>query len=154
MGGDELRRLRTELRASRLRRDDWDAIAGLLDRVADGDEAALDELSTLVFEAKVRGRFVGSRGVAGLEPTKQTTVLPWVGLICGALLFGVGALLGGGPILVGVAVLSLFVFGVAFAGSRVAHRPRSGERDAAADDDVPPVTAPPEVLARLDHLAA
>lgn len=144
----ELDRLRTELRASRLQPADWQAIERLLDRVAAGDTEATDELSTLVFEAKVRSRFAGGRSGGGLEPTKQTSVLPWVGVVCGGLLFAVGALLGGGPILVGIAVLAVFVFGVAFAGSRVAHRPVT---DAPAEEQ-PPVGPPPPVRDRLDRL--
>lgn len=145
----ELDRLRTELRASRLQPADWQAVERLLDRVAVGDAEATEELSTLVFEAKVRSRFAGARSGGGLEPTKQTSVLPWVGVVCGGLLFAVGALLGGGPILVGIAVLALFVFGVAFAGSRVAHRSTT---DAPADDEEPPVGPPPPVRERLDRL--
>lgn len=145
----ELARLLSEVRSLRLRPDDWDIVDGHLAAIQGGDHARVDELSRAMFEARVRGRFSGPRGSAGVAPTKQTSVLPIVGVVCGGLLVGVGALLGGGPILWGIVALGLFVFGIAFAGSRVAHRPRSGAGD---EDEVEPVPIPDEVALRVNAI--
>lgn len=144
----ELARLLAEVRSLRLRPEDWDAIDRQLAGVQAGDGTAVEELSQTVFEARVRGRFTGARAKAGVVPTKQTSVLPLVGLVCGGLLVGVGALLGGGVILVGIAVLGVFVFGIAFAGSRVAHR----QRDAGDEDAVEPVPIPDDVALRVNAM--
>ena len=101
-----------------------------------------------MFEARVRGRFSGPRGSAGVAPTKQTAVLPLVGVVCGGLLVAVGALLGGGPILWGIVALGAFVFGIAFAGSRVAHRPRGDD----SGDGVEPVPIPDGVALRVNAI--
>jgi hypothetical protein len=142
----ELARLLTEVRSLRLRPDDWDAVDEHLAAIERGERSRIDELSQTVFEARVRGRFSGPRGSAGVAPTKQTSVLPIVGLVCGGLLVAVGALLGGGPILWGIVALGVFVFGIAFAGSRVAHRPRSDDDS----DAVEPVPIPDEVALRVN----
>lgn len=141
-----------EVETARLRPDDWVVVDGLLARVESGDDDVVGQLTTVLFEAKVRTRFSGQRSNAGIPPTKQTSVLPIVGVVCGGLLFGVGALLGGGVILVGVAALGLFVFGIAFAGSRVAHRDRgpSIEDEVRAD----PVPVPAEIRRRVERLRA
>lgn len=144
----ELARLLSEVRSLRLRPDDWAAVDGHLAAIEAGDDERVDALSQAMFEARVRGRFSGPRGRAGVAPTKQTSVLPVVGLVCGGLLVAVGALLGGGPILWGIAALGVFVFGIAFAGSRVAHRPRGGD-DA---DDVEPVPIPDQVALRVNAI--
>lgn len=144
----ELARLLTEVRSLRLRPDDWEAVDGHLAAIEAGARDRIDELSQTVFEARVRGRFSGPRGSAGVAPTKQTSVLPVVGLVCGGLLVGVGALLGGGPILWGIVALGVFVFGIAFAGSRVAHRPRG----AALEDAVDPVPIPDRVALRVNAI--
>jgi len=143
----ELARLLTEVRSLRLPRDDWDVVDGHLAAVEAGDELRVDALSQHVFEARVRGRYSGPRTGGGVVPTKQTSVLPAVGLVCGGLLVAVGALLGGGVILAGIVGLGLFVFGVAFAGSRVAHR-RGGDVVTAE----PPVPIPDAVALRVDAL--
>lgn len=145
----ELARLLTEVRSLRLQPDDWDLVDGHLAAVESGDRSRIDDLSRAVFEARVRGRFSGPRGSAGVAPTKQTSVLPIVGLVCGGLLVGVGALLGGGPILWGIVALGVFVFGIAFAGSRVAHRPRGAADD---EDAVEPVPIPDEVALRVNAI--
>ncbi len=145
----ELHRLLAELPSLRLRPEDWAEIDGLLAGVAAGEWHRVGELSQVVFEARVRRRFHGARAGADVVPTKQTTVLPWVGLVCAALLIAVGTLLGGGVILVGVVALGLFVFGIAFAGSRVAHRGDGGQRREAED---PPVPIPDAVAIRVDAL--
>lgn len=144
----ELARLLSEVRSLRLRPDDWDAVDRQLAAVEAGDRSRIDELSQTVFEARIRGRFSGPRGRAGVVPTKQTSVLPLVGLVCGGLLVGVGALLGGGPILWGIAALGVFVFGIAFAGSRVAHRPRGADDE----DVVEPVPIPDAVALRANAI--
>lgn len=141
-----------EVAAARLVPDDWARVDELLARLESGD-GVVDDLQAVLFEAKVRGRFSGGRASASLPPTKQTSVLPIVGVVCGGMLFGVGALLGGGIILVGVAALGLFVFGIAFAGSRVAHRAPdvgSGDEPPAA----PPERAPEAIAQRLERLRA
>lgn len=150
----ELRRLLTELPSLRLRPADWAEIDRLLARIEEGriEEGRLDhveELGQTVFEARVRRRFHGARTGADVVPTKQTSALPWVGLVCGALLVGVGALLGGGVILAGIVALGVFVFAIAFAGSRVAHRGRAVETEQAAE---PPVAVPDAVAARVHAL--
>jgi hypothetical protein len=142
----ELARLLSEVRSLRLRPDDWDAVGAHLSAIEDGDRTQVDQLSQTLFEARVRGRFSGPRGSAGVAPTKQTSVLPVVGVVCGGLLVGVGALLGGGPILWGIIALGVFVFGIAFAGSRVAHRPRD------ADYGVEPVPIPDAVALRVNAI--
>lgn len=144
----ELGRLLSEVRSLRLRPEDWDAVDGHLAAIEAGDRSRIDDLSQAVFEARVRGRFSGGRANAGVVPTKQTSVLPVVGLVCGGLLVGVGYLLGGGPILWGIVALGVFVFGIAFAGSRVAHRPRG------ADDEhaVEPVPIPDAVALRVNAM--
>jgi hypothetical protein len=144
----ELARLLSEVRSLRLRPDDWDTVDGHLAAIESGDRARIDQLSQAVFEARVRGRFSGPRGSAGVAPTKQTSVLPVVGVVCGGLLVAVGALLGGGPILWGIVALGVFVFGIAFAGSRVAHRHR-GEGDG---DGVPSVPIPDQVALRVNAI--
>ena len=145
----ELARLLSEVRSLRLRPDDWDEVDGHLTAIEAGDRGRIDDLSQAVFEARVRGRFSGPRGTAGVAPTKQTSVLPIVGLVCGGLLVGVGALLGGGPILWAIVALGVFVFGIAFAGSRVAHRPRGGADE---EDTVEPVPIPDHVALRVNAI--
>ncbi len=142
----ELQRLLGEVPALRLRPDDWAEIDRLLAEIEHGRAELVDELSQQVFEARVRRRFQGTRSGADVVPTKQTSVLPWVGLVCGALLVAVGALLGGGLILVGIVVLGAFVFGIAFAGSRVAHRNRHDQDEEITE---PPVPIPDDVAVRV-----
>jgi hypothetical protein len=144
----ELARLLSEVRSLRLRPEDWDAVDGHLAAIEAGERHRIDDLSQAVFEARVRGRLSGPRGSAGVAPTKQTSVLPVVGLVCGGILVGVGALLGGGPILWGIVALGVFVFGIAFAGSRVAHRPRGGD----GADAVEPVPIPDSVALRVNAI--
>ena len=134
-----------ELAAVRLRPDRWAEVETQLRRVAPGDEAAL---SQVVFEARIQRRFQAGRATSTLPPTKQTSALPWVGLVCGGLLLAVGWALGGGIVLVGVGALGLLVFVVAMAGSRVTHA-RVGPAGAPGE----PATGPPaSVSARLDEL--
>lgn len=127
-----------ELDATRLSPVDWAAVDDLLEQIESGHDV-IDQLTTLLFEAKVRTRFSGQRASASLPPTKQTSILPLVGVVCGGLLVGVGALLGGGVILAGIVALGVFVFGIAFAGSRVAHRdePGTGDEETVAVEPMP-----------------
>ncbi|HEX4901911.1 MAG TPA: hypothetical protein VFV42_03820 [Acidimicrobiales bacterium] len=147
--GAELARLLTELRSLRLQPGDWDVVDEHLAAIEAGDDARVDALSQHVFESRVRGRYSGPRVGGDVVATKQTSVLPVVGLVCGGLLVAVGALLGGGEILVGIVVLGLFVFGVAFAGSRIAHRSRGSDQAETGD---PPVPIPDQVALRVNAL--
>ena len=119
---EERDHLLDELAAMRLRPSEWATVAEQLRDIGPPD---VDAVSQVVFEARVQRRFRAGRATSTLTPTKQTSALPWVGLVCGGLLLAVGGALGGGPVLLGVALLGVFVFGVAMAGSRVTHaRPR------------------------------
>jgi hypothetical protein len=125
---DEVRRTLHDLRSVRLASQAWVVVAGDVARldaaVARRDEAAiraaLVPLSQAAFEGKVRGRLAGTGTHApAVVPTKRTAALPVVGLLCGALIMGIGYLIGGTLVLAGSALFALFVLGVALAGSRV-----------------------------------
>ena len=94
-------------------------------------------------------RFRGGRARSTLPPTKRTSALPWVGLVCGGLLLAVGGALGGGPVLVGVALLGLFVFGIAMAGSRVTHSRPAASGASPAEAPVPPPDSVRDEIGRL-----
>jgi hypothetical protein len=141
---DEVRRLLDDLAAMRLPASEWADIEDALRGIDPGTPGSGERISQVVFEARVHRRFHGGRAASTLPPTKRTSSLPWVGLVCGALLLAVGGALGGGPVLVGVALLGLFVFGIAMAGSRVTHA-RVGERSAEATEPVVPM--PPSTAA-------
>ena len=146
MSGSERGQLLHELAAMRLQPSEW---AELGDRLRAVSEHDLDALAQVVFEARVHQRFHGGRARSTLPPTRRTSALPWVGLVCGGLLLAVGGALGGGPVLVGVALLGLFVFAVAMAGSRVTHArpPASGAPTTEA-----PVPPPDAVRDEIDRL--
>ncbi|MDE0801865.1 MAG: hypothetical protein OSA99_00950 [Acidimicrobiales bacterium] len=146
----ELSRLLDDLSKLRLPADDWNAVGRDLAPIAGDADDVVERVSQIVFEANVQGRFHGGRAASTLPPTKQTSALPWVGLFCALLLLAVGGALGGGVVLLIVAALAAGVFVVAFAGSRVAHRPRPGAD--AVDDTGPPVPAPPAVVAEISRL--
>lgn len=110
-----------ELAAMRLRPDHWASLEAELRAIDPAGPDAGDRVAQVVFEARIQRRFQGGKATSTLPPTKQTSALPWVGLVCGGLLLAVGGALGGGAVLVGVALLGLFVFGIAMAGSRVSH---------------------------------
>lgn len=150
----DLGRVLAELDGLRLADADWAEIASALlsvQRASDDDSErdAVAALSAATFEAKVHRRFRGGRASPGLPPTKQTTVLPYVGAVCALTLFGIGALLGGGLILVGIGLLSLGVFAVAFAGSNVAHRTPTD--DTPRVELVPMPTSVHELVSQLSN---
>lgn len=146
----ELSRLLDDLARLRLPEDDWERVTRDLAPVVAGADDTVERVSQIVFEANVQGRFHGGRAASTLPPTKQTSALPWVGLFCALLLLAVGGALGGGVVLLIVAALAAGVFVVAFAGSRVAHRPRPGAAD--AEKSGPPVPAPPGVVREISRL--
>ena len=146
----ELARLTDELAAMRLLPESWKSIAAELRHVAGGDLTAVDRLSQITFEARIEQRFHAGRASSTLPPTKQTSALPWVGLVCGALLLAVGGSLGGGPVLIGVALLGLFVFVIALAGSRVAHRHLDATRADAGEAAVEAIPMPADVAAAVE----
>ncbi|MDP1819747.1 MAG: hypothetical protein Q8K58_07595 [Acidimicrobiales bacterium] len=124
---DDVRRALADLRRIRLAATAWPAVAGDLARLAAAidhrDEAAMRAallpLSQAAFEGKVRGRLAGSdRRAALVTATKPTSSLPAVGAICGGILLALGYLLGGWLVFAGTAVFSLFIFGIAMAGTR------------------------------------
>ncbi len=145
----ELSRLLDDLSRLRLPAADWEAVEADLGAVPAGSDEVVERVSQIAFEANVQGRFHGGRAPSSLPPTKQTSALPWVGLFCALLLLAVGGALGGGVVLLVVAALAVGVFVVAFAGSRVAHRSRSGDND---EPVVPAVAAPSTVVAEISRL--
>lgn len=147
----ELARLLDDLARLRLPPTEWDAVQSSLRDIGPGEEDVVSRVSQVVFEANVQGRFHGGRAASTLPPTKQTSALPWVGLLCAFLLLAVGGALGGGVVLLIVAALALGVFVVAFAGSRVAHRDRSGGDDEPSEPAAP---APPGVVSEISRLRA
>jgi hypothetical protein len=116
-----------DLRNARLSSTAWPAVAGDLARLASavshGDPRAVQQafvpVSRLAYEGKVRSRLAAAdRRAALVTATKPTSSLPVVGAVCGALLCGLGYLLGGGLVLLGTFLFGLFIFGVAVAGTR------------------------------------
>ncbi|MGK2929083.1 MAG: hypothetical protein ACSLFO_05840 [Acidimicrobiales bacterium] len=150
---DEIRRQLDDLARMHLRPSEWAATEEELRTVANGAPDPVQHVSQVVFEAKIKNRFQAGRARSTLPPTKQTSVLPWVGLVCGALLLAVGGALGGGPVLVGVALLGVFVFGIAMAGSRVTNnRPSAGRSTGGPEPEEPATPMPPSVVAVVEHL--
>lgn len=158
---DEARRVLADLEGQRFDPVGWtevDAAARQLeDALAYDDGVAIRAATTLLsqaaFEGKVRGRFtrdLRGRSAPVVAPTKRTSVLPVVGLVCGLPILLIGWLLGGGLVLAFAIVFELFILVVAVAGSRVAHRSPTNP-----DDGAEPPTDPPEALsARLDRIEA
>lgn len=155
----ETRRVLTDLDGKRFDPVGWteiDAAAQQLETALMNDEllgirASTTLLSQATFEAKVRGKFtrdLRGRGPAPLvAPTKRTSVLPVVGVVCGLPILAIGWLLGGGIVLALAVVFELFILAIALAGSRLAHQPDG------VDDGAEPPTAPPEAVAeRLRRL--
>ncbi len=152
----EARQILADLRIAQLAATAWPVVAGdlaRLDRALDhGDidavRAALVPISQATFEGKVRGRLAGAnRAAAYVTATKPTSALPAVGAVSAALLILVGYLLGGWPVAAGTAVFSLFIFGVAYAGSH-SNRERLERRHAQAFSPTKERTEPaPSVVA-------
>jgi hypothetical protein len=122
----EVRQTLADLRVAHLAATAWPVVAGDIGRLAHAAEHGDDEsvrkalvpISQATFEGKVRGRLAGSnRAAAYVAATKQTSALPFVGAVSGAILIVVGYLLGGWLVAAGTAVFALFIFGVAYAGS-------------------------------------
>ncbi len=123
----EARRTLADLRSVQLAATAWPAVAGDLGQLAsaidhddpDAVRGALVPVAQAAFEGKVRGRLAGAdRRAALVVATKQTSALPAVGALCGAVVVTLGYLLGGWLVAAGTAVFGLFIFGVAIAGTR------------------------------------
>ena len=145
---DEVGQLLDDLAGMRLSPSEWESVEDALGRIDPDAPDAVGRVSQVVFEARIQRRFHGGRAASTLPPTKRTSALPWVGLVCGGLLLAVGGALGGGAVFLGVALLGLFVFGIAMAGSRVTHA-RAGDTSAPVE---PPVPMPPSTTALVDIL--
>jgi len=152
----EVRQTLADLRVGQLAATAWPVVAGDLARLDSaldhGDvasvRAALVPIAQATFEGKVRGRLAGAnRAAAYVTATKQTSALPAVGAVSAALLIVVGYLLGSWPVAAGTAVFSLFIFGVAYAGSH-SNRERLERRQAQAFSPTKERTEPaPRVVA-------
>lgn len=161
---DDARRTLAELVGARLEPAEWSAVVTAVDRLAEaaaadddgGVRESLAELQATAFEARIRRRMPRSGPAApAVAPTKRTSALPVVGLVCGALVLGVGQAVGGGLVLAGSAVFALFVLVVALAGSRVA----AGRTASLSHPDDATVVAPAaaqvavrRTLAALSHV--
>lgn len=152
----------TDLRAARLAATAWPAVAGDLARLAaavdrgdaDGVRAALVPIGQATFEGKVRGRLAGAgRPAAMVVATKPTSALPVVGAASALVLLGIGYLLGGWLVAAVTGAFSLFIFGVALAGTRtnrdrVERRRRTLAPSAEPTEPAPRLVA--EAIARVD----
>lgn len=158
----ETRRVLEELDGKRFDPVGWseiEAAAQQLEQALQNDEvvaikASTTLLSQALFEAKVRGKFTrdlrGRASAPKIAPTKRTSVLPIVGVVCGLPILAIGWMLGGGLVLAFAVAFELFILVIALAGSRLAHQPDG------VDDGAEPPTAPPDAVAerlrRLDDL--
>jgi len=123
----------------------WDEVAHDLHRletvVRAGDAVAMvpvaDQIARAGFEGAVRRRLGPRRGSApAVIPTKRSSALPLVGLLCAALIMGLGWAIGGGVVLVATGAFALFILVVALTGTRsAAARSRRARRHGAGDDD-------------------
>lgn len=122
----EVRQTLADLKVARLAATAWPVVAGDLGRldraVQRADEEAIRKalvpISQATFEGKVLGRLAGSnRAAAYVAQTKQTSILPYVGLLSALILVSVGYLIGGWVVAAGTSVFALFIAGVAYAGS-------------------------------------
>lgn len=145
----EIRRQLDDLARMHLRPSAWAAAEEELRVIESGAPDSVERVSQVVFEARIQNRFQAGRAASTLPPTKQTSALPWVGLVCGGLLLAVGGALGGGTVFIGVVLLGVFVFGIAMAGSRVTHaRPSTGGET----PEKPATPMPASVAAVVDRL--
>jgi hypothetical protein len=160
----ELRQVLADLRVGHLAATAWPVIAGDLARLAravehgdaDAVRRALVPISQATFEGKVRGRLAGAnRAAAYVAATKQTSALPLVGAVSGAILIAVGFLLGGWVVAAGTAAFALFIFAVAYAGTHT-NRERLERRHAQALSPTMERTEPvPTVVAEaIDKIEA
>jgi hypothetical protein len=160
----EVRQTLADLRVTHLAATAWPVVAGDLGRLASAvqrqdDEAirkALVPIAQATFEGKVRGRLAGAnRAAAYVAATKQTSALPVVGAVSGALLVAVGYLLGGWVVAAGTLVFALFIFAVAYAGTHT-NRERVERRQAQSlaptMERTEPV--PSVVLSAIDEIEA
>jgi hypothetical protein len=162
----EVQRTLHDLVSVRLAPSAWPAVAGDLARldaaVARQDAAAvratLVPLSQAAFEGKVRGRLAGAgTRTPAVVPTKRSAVLPLVGAACAAAMMLIGYQIGGAAVLAGTAALSVFVFGVALAGTRAARDRAEAVRERklapTAERTEPPPTVVRSAIADIEaHL--
>lgn len=137
--------LRRDVAGLRLVPERWADLERDAQDLDPADPASVESFRQAIFEARVQGRFRAGRATSTLPPTKQVSILPWVGLVCALILLGAGSALGGGLVLLAVGLLSIGIFVVAFAGSRVAHRRPArgrGRRETATTDGTDGVPAP------------
>jgi hypothetical protein len=151
----EVRRTLRDLGSVRLAPSAWPAVAGDLARldaaVAQRDvaavRAALVPLSQAAFEGKVRGRLAGAgTRTPAVIPTKRSAALPLVGALCAATMMFIGYQIGGATVLAGTAVLSVFVFGVAVAGTKAARDRAEVARERKLAPTAERTDAPPTVV--------
>jgi hypothetical protein len=153
-----------DLRTTQLSARTWPVVAGELARLAaavdradpEAVAAALAPVAQTSYEGKIRRRLAGAGARAAIvTATKPTSSLPIVGAVCGALLCGLGYLLGGGLVLAGCALFGLFIFGIALAGTRTnaEHTEDRLARRASPTREVlePPPTAVLEAIQRLEN---
>jgi len=160
----EVRRTLGDLRRVRLAATAWPVVAGDLARleaaVARDDleavRTALVPLSQATFEGKVRGRLAASDGPAAMVVgTKPTSALPIVGGISAVVLIVIGYLLGGWVVAAGTAVLGVFIFGVALAGTRTTkERVEQRRRKGLAPTMEPTEPAPRVVTHAIEQIEA
>jgi hypothetical protein len=152
-----------DLRATQLSATAWPMVAGELARLAAAvDRAdpaavshALAPVAQTSYEGKIRRRLAGAGSRAAVvTATKPTSSLPVVGAVCGALICGLGYLLGGGLVLAGSALFGLFIFGIALAGTRTNAEhteDRLARRASPTREAVePPPTAVLEAISRVE----
>jgi hypothetical protein len=151
----EVRRTLHDLGSVRLAPSAWPALAGDLARldaaVAQRDvpavRGALVPLSQAAFEGKVRGRLAGAgTRTPAVVPTKRSAVLPLVGAVCAAAMMVIGYQIGGATVLAGTAVLAVFVFGVALAGTRAATARATAARERKLAPTAERTESPPTVV--------
>ncbi len=152
--GQELTRTLADLSTVRLTVAAWATVRADLERLEaavhsgrdDDVRDALLPVSRAAFEGKVHRRLGGAGGrSAVVAATKKTSALPVVGALCGVFLLGLAWLLGGGLVLAGTAVLAVFVFGVAVAGTRTNADRTEQRRAAVAPAEEPTEPAPSDV---------
>jgi hypothetical protein len=159
--GHEVAHTLDDLRLVRLPAAAWTDVRADLEQlgaaVTTGDEAgaheALLSVSRAAFEGQVHGRLGGTGRASGVVvATKKTSALPIVGAVCGVFLLGLAWMLGGGLVLAGTAVLAVFVFGVAVAGTRTNAARTEQRRTAATPPGDATERAPADVQLAIERL--